>query len=138
MYNHHIHFFTATILAWKHLLKEKMYKQEIMDSLNFLVENKRVRVFGFVFKMGICEKMYKGIFYDLQAQQMLKELRNKNQELMQNFYVGAKDRKYQIWERNSLSIELWNEDVFLQKLAYIHQNPVRSNLCVLPEDSELH
>jgi putative transposase len=73
-------------------------------------------------------------FLRFTSQQMLKELRNSNQELMRIFHVGAKGRKYQIWERNSLSVEIYNENVFLQKFEYIHQNPVRSKLCTLPEE----
>ncbi|WP_246849943.1 transposase [Rufibacter roseolus] len=44
----HITFFTATILEWKHLLKPDKYKNTILDSLRFLVREKRVKVYGFV------------------------------------------------------------------------------------------
>jgi putative transposase len=37
-------FFTATILEWKKLLKPEKYKDIIISSLQFLVENNRVRV----------------------------------------------------------------------------------------------
>jgi len=41
-------FFTATILEWKRLLKPDKYKEIIISSLQFLVENKRVKVNAFV------------------------------------------------------------------------------------------
>jgi len=41
-------FFTATILEWKPLLQEDKYKGIILDSLHFLVENKRIALYGFV------------------------------------------------------------------------------------------
>jgi hypothetical protein len=44
----YVQFFTATILEWKHLLKPDKYKQLILDSLKFLVEHGRVKVYGFV------------------------------------------------------------------------------------------
>ncbi|MBF9254227.1 transposase [Pontibacter sp. 172403-2] len=44
----HMAFFTATILDWKHLLKPDKYKDIILSSLRFLVENERVQVYGFV------------------------------------------------------------------------------------------
>jgi hypothetical protein len=50
------------------------------------------------------------------------------------FRVNAADRLYQFWERNPLPIILYNENVFLQKLEYIHNNPVKAGLCLLPED----
>jgi len=37
-------FFTATILEWKKLLKRGKYKDIIISSLQFLVENNRVKV----------------------------------------------------------------------------------------------
>jgi putative transposase len=54
--------------------------------------------------------------------------------LLQELYVNAKDRKYQIWERNALSIPLYSDAVFMQKLNYIHNNPVVAGLCGVPED----
>ena len=44
----HVAFFTATIFGWKHLLKPDKYKRIILDSLQFLVENGRIRLYGFV------------------------------------------------------------------------------------------
>jgi putative transposase len=50
------------------------------------------------------------------------------------FKMNKYDREYQIWKREPLSIELLNKTMFLQKLEYIHHNPVRADLCELPED----
>ena len=50
------------------------------------------------------------------------------------FLVNAKDRKYQIWERNPLSVDLWSRDIMWQKLDYLYQNLVRAGLCPLPEN----
>ncbi len=44
----HIAFFTATILEWKPLLKPDKYKDIILKSLEFMVQNQRVKVYGFV------------------------------------------------------------------------------------------
>jgi len=38
-------------------------------------------------------------------------------------YVGLKDRKYQVWKRNSMSIDLITEKFFKQKFEYVHNNP---------------
>ncbi|MEJ7829781.1 MAG: hypothetical protein WKF91_16345, partial [Segetibacter sp.] len=39
-------YFTATILEWKHLLKQDKYKDVIISSLEFLVKNDRIKVYG--------------------------------------------------------------------------------------------
>ena len=43
-----LYFFTATILEWKHLLKNDNFKDIIINSLNFLVSDKRIKVYAFV------------------------------------------------------------------------------------------
>ena len=43
-----IEFFTATCLNWQNLLHSDERKQVIMDSLKFLVEDKRIWLYGFV------------------------------------------------------------------------------------------
>ena len=54
---------------------------------------------------------------------------NENTEFLKEFYVGAKNRKYRIWD--PLSARLPDENLILQKLNYIHKNPVggKWNLC---------
>ncbi len=68
------------------------------------------------------------------AQQILKQLRNSKSPLLEEVLVNAKDRRYQVWERNSLCIELRSSQVFKQKLEYIHANPVRAGMCNLAEE----
>lgn len=55
-------------------------------------------------------------------------------KLLNELLVNAKDRKYQVWERNSLAVPLWKPEVFEQKLDYIHNNPVTAGICQYPED----
>lgn len=54
--------------------------------------------------------------------------------VLENFKVNKYDRAYQIWKRESLSIELFTEAVFIQKMEYIHDNLVRAGLCKYPEE----
>lgn len=41
-------FFTASIKGWHKLLTEDKYKDIIVSSLKFLVEDKRIKLFAFV------------------------------------------------------------------------------------------
>lgn len=47
-----------------------------------------------------------------------------------------KDRKYQLWKRNPLSIEIYTDSILEQKLNYIHNNPIikKWNLAKYPND----
>ena len=51
-----------------------------------------------------------------------------------NLKVNKSDSEYQIWTREPLSIEIITESMFIQKLEYIHYNPVTSGLCKVSEE----
>jgi putative transposase len=138
-------FFTATNLEWKPLLQPDKYKDIIISSIDFLVRDKRVILYGFVIMnnhIHIIWQMQPGIkrdavqrdFLKFTAQKIKKDmLRYHRNELLQ-FKVNAEDRKFQFWERNPLSIDLWSREVLIQKLNYLHQNPVRAGLCTRAEE----
>ncbi|MBY0477267.1 MAG: hypothetical protein K2Q24_06450 [Chitinophagaceae bacterium] len=68
------------------------------------------------------------------AQQIKFDLQKTNPKFLEEFRVDAKDWQFQFWERNPLSIDLYSEEVYFQKVNYIHYNPVEAGLCILPED----
>lgn len=138
----YISFFTATILEWKHLLKADSYKDIIISSMRFLVFDNRLKIYSFVIMpnhIHIIWKIAKDInnvdlqrdFLKYTAQQMKFKLTKEDPDRLKLFYVGAKDRKYQFWERNPLTSRLPSMELIMQKLNYIHQNPIRGkwNLC---------
>ena len=73
-------------------------------------------------------------FMKYTAQQIKFDLVANHLVVLEKFRVNAKDRTYQFWERNPLGVELRSHDVFMQKLKYIHWNPVKAGLCSLPEE----
>ena len=56
--------------------------------------------------------------------------------LLQKLKVKDADRKYQVWERNSLSIEVFSQKIFNQKLEYIHNNPIQEKWKLSPTQQE--
>jgi len=138
-------FLTVTAHDWLPLLSREVDKQLIIDSLRFLVSVQRIKVTAFVLMGTHFHLIWQVLgdhkredvqrdFLRYAAQQILKRLRNEKSELLPKLLVNTKDRKYQVWQRNSLSIELRSAKVFSQKLEYIHNNPVKAGLCILPED----
>ena len=63
-------------------------------------------------------------------------LKHQNTSLLKTFYVDAKDRSYQFWQREPMVKEVWTERFLLQKLNYIHYNPCQAHwqLATMPED----
>ncbi len=141
----YIQFFTATILEWKHLLKQDKYKDIIIESLRFLVIEKRVKIYAFVIMNNHIHLMWQiqpdhflaevqRDFLKFTAQRIKFDLLTNHPVVLERFRVNAKDRQYQFWERDPLSINLYTHSVFMQKLDYIHNNPVKKGFCNLPEE----
>ena len=137
-------FFTATNLEWKRLLKPDKYKDIIIGSMRFLVKYKRVKIFSFVIMENHIHLIWQILpdndpeavqrdFLKYTAQRIKKDLQKNHPAVLAYFKVDAKDREYQFWERNALSVELRNHTVFIQKMEYIHWNPVKAGICKLPE-----
>ena len=141
----HADFITITCLDWKPLLSEDRCKDIITSSLLFLRKEKRVHIYAFVIMPNHMHLIWQMMeehkredvqrdFLKFTSQQMLKIMRNENAPIQRELLVFAKDRKHQVWRRNSLSIPLWSTRVMWQKVDYIHDNPVRAGLCDKPED----
>jgi putative transposase len=138
-------FITITCLNWIPLLQEDRFKDIIIESLSFLCRSNRVSVYAFVIMSNHMHLIWQIIgenerqdvqrdFLKFTGQQILKILRNEKSSVQEELLVNAKDRKLQVWERNSLSIPLWSDNVMWQKLEYIHRNPVKARLCKHPEE----
>jgi REP element-mobilizing transposase RayT len=138
-------FITVTCMEWTHVLAEDRLKDIVIESLRYLAKEKRVYVYAFVLMSNHFHLIWQMVedhkredvqrdFLKYTGQQILKTLRNENSPLLVKLLVEAKDRKFQVWERNSLSVSLWSGKVFNQKLEYIHNNPVKAGLCINPED----
>lgn len=138
-------FYTATINNWKHLLSSNGCKDIIIDSLRFLVNKKKIVLYGFVIMSNHIHLIWQPLagntpitvqssFMKYTGQQIMRYLQKTNDELLNSLLVKKGDRNYQVWKRDPLSIELRTAVVFNQKLEYIHNNPLRAGLCLQAED----
>lgn len=138
-------FFTATIYEWNHLLSNDNHKDTIVESLKFLVTDNKIELNAFVIMsnhihliwqplFGFASSDIQASFMKFTARQLKRSLIKNDIEALTGFKVNKYDRAYQIWKREPLSIELISEDLFKQKLEYIHCNPVKAGLCKVPED----
>ncbi len=137
-------FYTATILEWQQLLSDDKHKDIIVDSLKFLVTEKRIELNAFVIMpnhihliwqpmFGFTPRDIQASFMKYTAQQLKRSITKNNIKALTSFKVNKHDREYQIWKREPLGIELISPAVFDQKLDYIHYNPVHAGLCINPE-----
>lgn len=134
-----------TVRTGKSLLKQNKYKDVVIESLRFLVNEKRINQYAFVIMSNHIHLIWQPLgeftpeniqhsLMSFTAHKIKNDLQRNHLQVLSHFKVVTKDRHYQFWERNSLGIDLFNELVFIQKLNYIHWNPVKAGLCTLPEE----
>jgi len=127
-------FYTASIYKKQHLLADDKHKDIIVDSLRFLVTEKRIELNAFTIMsnhihlvwqplFGFTPSAIQSSFMKFTAQQFKRSLANSNIEMLAMFKVNKYDREYQFWKRDPLSIELFSPAVFEQKIDYV---PVRT------------
>jgi putative transposase len=135
--NHHtMLFFTSTILCWQNLLSFNETKQIVIDSLQFLVNNNKIKLYGYVIMPNHIHLLievlnpqsknenFQHSFLSYTAHQFKKYLKTNNNNELKKYEVNDSDRTNQFWERNPLSIEIYSREVAEQKLRYFHNNPL--------------
>lgn len=138
-------FFTATIQNWKHLLKDDEYKDIIVECLKFLTKDGRIELNAFVVMSNHVHLIWQPLhhytltqiqtsFMTHTAKAIKKKLALAKPDILEQLKVNKYDRIYQIWKREPLSVELFTEKTFLQKLEYIHENPVAAGLVNFAEE----
>jgi putative transposase len=145
--DHHTQFITITCLNWLPVLQNDHHKQIIIEALKNRVAKQQVTVYAFVIMpnhMHIIWQLHDNViredfqrdFLKFIARSILHFLRMNSDPLVESLKVKAADRHYQVWERNSLRVDLYTEKIFLQKMTYIHNNPIQPKwkLADLPEN----
>ena len=76
------------------------------------------------------------------ALQLLKTIKNNNQESRKDWMLwlfraagqaNPNNEHYQFWQQDNHPIELTTPDMAMQKLNYLHQNPVKAGLVFEPQ-----
>ena len=124
-------FYTASILDWKKLLKPEKYKMILIESLQYLVRKKRVILYGYVIMDNHIHLIWSPTklyslkhtqlsFMKFTAQKINRDLEIYHPNVLDKFRVDLKDRTYQFWQRNPLCVDLYNSNIIIEKLNYIH------------------
>jgi putative transposase len=130
------YFWTCTIKDWKHLLETANYKQIILNSLRKLVKQSFLEVYGFVIMPNHIHLILKILkpngkekpsasFLKDTSHELRKDLIINNPNTLRFFELTESDRKYRIWQRDPLAINMFNINILEQKLNYIHYNPLQ-------------
>lgn len=142
-----VYFWTITVKNWYHLLMDDDRKIIVVNSLQWLVANELVKVYGYVVMPNHIHLMWnqlkmngrefpKNSFEKFTAKMLLKNMRIGAKDEITKYAVAASDRSYNIWQRDPLAIRIFSREMAGQKLNYMHNNVIQVHwaLCSRPED----
>jgi REP element-mobilizing transposase RayT len=132
------YFLTCTVVAWLPLFNDPECAQILLDSWRFLQGERNVRIFGFV----ILENHVHWIaaagdlpaklqhFKSYTARRIIDGLEKRGRATLLGelgFYKARHktDQDRQVWQEGSHPQQIQNEEMMIQKLEYIHHNPLR-------------
>ena len=134
----HFYFVTAKISGGKNIFYKQKYCKIILDCLDWLRKEKRMRLFAFVVMPNhvhfIIEPLGKftineicHAFESFTAHKILSTIKKEpaDKELLKFFTdnaVNLDDRKHKIWQ-NLLAKNIYSQKFLEQKFEYIHNNP---------------
>ena len=142
-----IYFWTATINSWQNLLSDDLKKDIIVGSLKKLSDDKLITVYAFVIMPNHIHLIFrqnglngretpKGSFLKFTAHSFLKLLKAEGKSKL--YEVDAANKKHEIWQRDSMGIEIFTRRFAKQKLDYIHVNPVKGKWLLAKDDISYH
>ncbi|NOU38910.1 MAG: transposase [Ferruginibacter sp.] len=119
----------------------------MVDYLKKLSDEGFITVYGFVIMPNHIHIIWKqnklngketpqGSFLKYTAHEFLKKLKENKTSVM--YEVNAANKKHQIWQRDSLSVEIYSRLVAKQKLDYIHFNPVNKKWQLAKDDLDYY
>ncbi len=153
---HHVQFFTAVCNDWLLLLESDEAKDIVVNALHYQVKVGHVKVAAFVIMPNHLHLIWRiqnecrledvqRDFLKFTARELLRLIETlvvvgQNILLLlvsrPTILLLLKDRAFQVWKRNSMSIDLVHEWFFKQKFEYLHNNPCQPHwqLATLSED----
>jgi putative transposase len=147
MFLNEVYFWTDTVKDWKNVFKQEKYKELIVQILKDLVDKKLIAVYAFVIMPNHIHLVWELLamngkekpsasFNKATGNLIVKDLKANHPNVLKYFKVDEKFRAYRVWQNNSLAVLMDSKSKLIQKIDYIHLNPLQEkwNLAERPED----
>ncbi len=142
------YFVTTTIIEWQNIFTSIPCLDIMIDSLKYCIEHKSLHIHGYVIMLNHAHyilstdqgKSLSDVMRDFgtHTSRCLTEFleREKKFDILKVFRNAAaedgRDNKYKVWQEGFHPITIESDYFFLQKLNYIHENPVRKGFVDRP------
>ncbi len=140
------HFITATVVDWIDVFTRKIYKDAVLDCLNFCIRNKGMILYGYVLmsnhihlvvqsEEGALSALIRD-FKKFTAKTILEKIRSEPESrrewMLERFKKAteshSRNKNYQFWQYGNHAEEIYSDKFMWSKLHYIHLNPVRAGI----------
>lgn len=135
---HDTYFVTCACLNWMPLFNQPELAHIVLDSLQYLHNTKRLTIHAYVLMedhfhlVGSSENFFKEIMSlkSFTARGILDSLKRRGYlSILRQLRLLRKrhkeDQTFQVWQEGFHPVAVQNETVLLQKIEYVHNNPVR-------------
>jgi REP element-mobilizing transposase RayT len=147
-----VYFLTFQVVDWVDIFTRKIYRDIILESFTFCRKHKGLKLWAYVVMsnhvhciISAKEENLSDIVRDFKAhtaKKIIKAVQEINESrrdwLLKRFEFAAKSNlrsgTFQFWTHENHAVEIISNHFLRQKLAYIHENPVRAGLVEKPSD----
>lgn len=138
------HFITATVVDWVDVFTRQVYRDVVIDCLDFCVKNKGMILYGYVImsnhihliiqseegKLSDLIRDFKKFIAKTILEKIQDEPESRREWMLERFKNAAKkherNKNYQFWRYGNHAEEIYSSKFMWSKLDYIHMNPVRA------------
>ena len=145
-YPNALFFVTLTVVGWVNIFDRNIYKEILVSNLKYCQDKEGLEIYAYVIMSNHLHMVAArqgdkdltellGRYKSFTAKKILKEIKENPQEsrrdwLLYLFEYYAKQNKqydqYHFWQYTNHPTPLTSNHMIIQKIEYIHQNPVRA------------
>lgn len=138
------YFISFATWGWIDVFTRRDYKNILVENIRYCQNEKGLELFAWCIMTNhvhlIARAMKDALMQDIvrdfkkhTSKVMIKTIMGNDQESRKEWMLelfaragknNGNNKDYQFWRQNNHPVELWSEHVILQKLLYIHNNPV--------------
>jgi len=147
-----LHYVTFQIVRWIDVFTRKIYRDIVIDSLQFCQQNKGLEIYAFVVmsnhihllirseigKLSDTIKEFKSFTAKKILEAVNSETESRKEWMLNLFEFSAKqhkrNEKYQVWTHENHAEIVYGNQFMDSKINYVHENPVRAGIVERAED----
>jgi len=148
-----VYYITFAVVEWVDVFSRKLYTDIVLDSLKFCIENKQLKLFAWCIMSNHVHLIVQSTsgklsetLRDLKkftSSTIINTIKDNKQESRKNWMLwifkkagekNSRNKDYQFWQQDNQPMQLTTPAFTLEKLNYIHNNPVKAGIVEKPED----